>query len=286
MKVLVTGVTGQLGYDTVEYLRSQKVECLGTSSSDFDLSDAGATQKFLAEYQPDAVIHCAAYTNVNQAETDKERCYAVNVEGTKNIAMSCRRLGAKLVYISTEYIFDGEGEQYYEPEDAAFPLGVYGRTKYEGELAVKELMEQYFIVRISWAFGKNGNNFVKTMLRLGAERSEVRVVQDQIGSPTYTKDVAPLLADMIATDQYGVYHVTNEGVCSWAEFTKEIFRQAGLPAKVIPIPSSEYPTPARRPKNSRLSKVCLDRAGFHRLPAWQDALSRYLEEISADRAGK
>lgn len=281
MKVLVTGVKGQLGYDVVKCLQTRGIDCLGADIDDFDITDMEQTESFLMNYQPDAVIHCSAYTNVNKAEEELELCRRVNAVGPGNIAKVCKKLDAKMICISTDYVFPGSGEHFYEPEDEAGPVSAYGRTKYEGELAVKNELTKYFIVRISWAFGKNGNNFVKTMLKLGAERPEVRVVCDQIGSPTYTADLAVLLCDMVVTEKYGTYHATNEGICSWAEFTEEIFRQAGLGAKVVPVPTSEYPTPAVRPLNSRMSKDCLDKAGFARLPEWKDALHRYLKEIEA-----
>ncbi|MDE7299746.1 MAG: dTDP-4-dehydrorhamnose reductase [Lachnospiraceae bacterium] len=284
MRVLVTGATGQLGSDVVKCLQERGAECLGAGSADFDITDAEATRRFITAYRPDAVINCAAYTNVDGAETDEARCRAINADGAANVAAACAACGSKLLHISTDYVFPGEGEQYYDTDDATGAACVYGRTKYEGELAVQAAMSRYFIIRISWVFGKNGKNFVKTMLRLGAEREEVRVVCDQIGSPTYTGDLALLLADMAATEKYGVYHATNEGVCSWAEFAGEIFRQAGLPARVVPIPTSEYPSAAKRPMNSRMSKECLDRAGFARLPDWRDALVRCLEELRDQKA--
>lgn len=278
MKVLVTGAKGQLGSDTILCLQERNIPCLGIDRNDFDLTDAKQTEEFLTDYHPDAVIHCAAYTKVDQAEDEPELCHRINAKATETVAKVCKTLGAKMLYISTDYIFDGTKPVAYNPDDIAAPISVYGRTKYEGELAVRTQIKQAFIVRISWVFGKNGNNFVKTMLRLGKEHKEVRVVEDQIGSPTYTKDLAPLLCDMIATKQYGIYHATNEGLCSWAEFANEIFQQAKLSTKVIPIPTSQYPTKAPRPINSRLSKDCLIKAGFYKLPTWQDALKRYLEE--------
>lgn len=280
MRVLVTGITGQLGYEVLKCLRERKIFGIGAGRAEFDLTDAEQTAQFVRKARPDAVIHCAGYTNVNRAEQETELCRAVNVQGTGNLARACREVGAKMLYISTEYVFPGEGEHYYETGDETRPLNAYGRSKRDGELAVSECMERCFIVRISWAFGKNGNNFVKTMLSLGREKDEIRVVRDQIGSPTYTADLAPLLCDMIATDKYGIYHATNEGICSFAEFAQEIMRQAGLSAKIVPIASEEYPSPVVRPKNSRLSKASLDRAGFRRLPDWKDALARYLEEIA------
>lgn len=279
MKILVTGVTGQLGYDVMKMLEAREIECRGVGRKEFDLTDGKSTVDYITEYRPDAVIHCAAYTAVDKAEDEPELCRKVNVEGTRWIARACREIGAKMLYLSTDYVFPGTGEAAYEVDDPKGPQGVYGKTKLGGEKTVKELLERYFIVRISWVFGKNGKNFVRTMLRLAKEHDEVRVVDDQIGSPTYTADLAPLLCDMIATEQYGTYHATNEGTCSWAEFAAEIFRQAGCSTKVTAIPSSEYPAKAKRPLNSRMSKKSLDKGGFYRLPKWQDALKQYLQEI-------
>lgn len=281
MKILVTGAKGQLGYDVIKVLQARNIECLGVDLEDFDITDAQATSVFIINYRPDAVIHCSAYTAVDKAEDNLELCKAVNAQGSRNIAAVCKEIDAKMVYISTDYVFPGTGDREYEVNDSTDPLGVYGQTKLDGELAVRELLTKYFIVRISWVFGKNGNNFVKTMLRLGKERSEISVVYDQIGSPTYTADLATLLCDMIVTEKYGTYHATNEGFCSWAKFAQEIFKQAGYSTIANFIPTSEYPTRAKRPLNSRMSKKGLDEAGFHRLPIWQDALERYLKEIQA-----
>lgn len=281
MLVLVTGITGQLGYEVLNCLQKRGIPCIGAGRKEFELTDRASTEKFLMRTRPDAIIHCAAYTNVNLAESEEALCRAVNVEGTRNLAMAAKALNAKMLFISTEYVFPGEGEGYYETMDVTCPLNVYGISKRDAELILMEVLEQYFIVRISCGFGKNGNNFISTMLRLGREREEIRVVRDQIGSPTYTRDLAELLCDMIVTKKYGIYHATNEGVCSFAELAQEVMQKAGLPAKIIPIASHEYPSPAVRPKNSRLSKASLDRAGFCRLPEWRDALERYLAEISA-----
>ena len=229
------------------------------------------------------MIHCAAYTAVDRAEEEPERAFAVNETGTRNVAAACAGVGAKMIYISTDYVFPGAGEGFYETYDTVGPLNVYGRSKLAGEQAVRETLERSFIVRISWVFGVNGNNFIKTMLRLAESRSEVRVVCDQIGSPTYTADLAPLLCDMICTEKYGVYHATNEGVCSWAELAQETFRKAGKTVRVEAIPSTEYPVQAMRPLNSRLSKRALDAAGFSRLPCWQDALDRFLKELEGNK---
>lgn len=279
MKLLVTGAGGQLGYDICKVLSERKIAYRGVDRREFDITDKAAVGDYLAEYRPDGVIHCSAWTAVDAAEDKPEAVRRVNTEGTQNIAMECRKIGAKLVYLSTDYVFPGTGEQFYRPEDPTGPLSVYGRTKLEGEQVIQELLEEYFIVRISWVFGKNGSNFIQTMLRLAETKSEVNVVCDQIGSPTYTADLAPLLCDMIATEKYGIYHATNEGVCSWAEFAEEIFRLAKRNVTVHPVPTSEYPTKALRPLNSRLNKDKLETAGFYRLPHWKDALRRYLAEL-------
>lgn len=279
MKILVTGVGGQLGYDVCKVLDARRIENKGVDLADFDITDAKVTREYITSYHPDAVIHCSAWTAVDKAEDELETVRAVNTEGARNIAVACKEIGAKMLYISTDYVFPGTGDRFYEPDDPTGPLGAYGATKLGGELAVKELLDRYFIVRISWVFGKNGNNFVKTMLRLAETRDELNVVCDQVGSPTYTADLAPLLCDMIVTEKYGTYHATNEGICSWADFAEEIFRLAGKQVKVHHIPTSEYPTRALRPLNSRMSKDKLEQAGFARLPQWKDALRRYLTEI-------
>ncbi|MDD4564569.1 MAG: dTDP-4-dehydrorhamnose reductase [Eubacteriales bacterium] len=277
MKILVTGVDGQLGYDVVKELNRRKIECLGVDISDFDIKDEKASHKFIVNYLPDAVIHCAAYTAVDKAEDNPDLCRAVNSEGPGNIAKACKEAEAKMVYISTDYVFPGDGNGYYETDDLTGPLNVYGKTKLDGELAVKAILDHYFIVRTSWVFGVNGNNFIKTMLKLTEARNEISVVSDQIGSPTYTADLAPLLCDMVVTDKYGTYHATNEGICSWAELAEEVFKTANRHTKVNHITTEEYPTKAIRPKNSRLSKKSLDEAGFKRLPEWKNAINRYLE---------
>lgn len=279
MKLLVTGVKGQLGYDVCKVLSARGIEHRGVDIEDFDITNAQATHDYIAAYRPDGVIHCSAWTAVDRAEDELEKVRAVNAEGPRNIASVCKEIGAKLVYISTDYVFPGTGDRFYEPDDLTGPLGAYGVTKLEGEQAVQALLERYFIVRVSWVFGKNGNNFVRTMLRLAETKSELNVVCDQIGSPTYTADLAPLLCDMVVSEKYGVYHATNEGICSWAEFAEEIFRLAGKDVKVNPVPTSEYPTRAARPLNSRMSKAKLEEMGFSRLPDWHDALARYLREL-------
>ncbi len=279
MKVLVTGVNGQLGYDVVKVLKSRQIECIGVDMNDFDITDKTAAAEYIKNYAPDAVVHCAAYTAVDRAEDDRETCFEVNAAGTENIAKACRDIDAKMLYVSTDYVYGGSGTEPFEPTDPTDPKNVYGKTKLEGENAVRASLDRYFIVRTSWVFGINGNNFVKTMLRLGAEREMLTVVDDQIGSPTYTPDLARLICDLIVTDKYGIYHGTNENYCSWAEFAAEIMKKGGRNCVIKPIPSSEYPVKAERPLNSRLSKKCLDDAGIDRLPAWQDALNRYFEEL-------
>lgn len=279
MKILVTGVKGQLGYDVVRKGESRGLEMFGTDVDNMDITDAGQVKQVIEDYKPDAVIHCAAYTAVDAAEDNRELCRKINVDGTRNIAEVCKAMDIPMMYFSTDYIFNGQGENFWKEDDEKQPLNVYGQTKYEGELAVQELIQKYFILRISWVFGVNGNNFIKTMLRLGKERGAVGVVSDQIGSPTYTYDLAKLVIDMIQTDKYGAYHVTNDGLCSWYEFACEIFKQAGLNVKVTPLITAEYPAKAARPFNSRMSKDKLINAGFDMLPGWQDALGRYLNLI-------
>ena len=283
MRVLVTGVKGQLGYDVMNELAKRGIEGVGVDIEEMDITDAAAVCSVITEAKVDAVIHCAAFTAVDAAEEKLELCRKINGGGTENIAKVCKDLDIKMMYISTDYVFDGEGLRPWEPDDERNPLNAYGLSKYDGELAVEKYVEKFFTVRIAWVFGVNGKNFIKTMLRLGEANGAVSVVDDQIGSPTYTYDLARLLVDMIQTEKYGRYHATNEGLCSWYEFACEIFKQAGMDVKVTPVDSETYgkmfPTAAKRPKNSRMSKDKLDVNGFERLPAWQDALSRYLEII-------
>lgn len=282
MKVLVTGVKGQLGYDVVKRLNELNIEAKGVDIEDFDLTDENAVMNGIESYLPDAIIHCAAYTAVDKAEDDKELCHTVNVIGTRNVALAAKKLDAKMIYISTDYVFEGVGENFYEPNDKKAPQSVYGETKSLGEDEVTNLLEKYFIVRISWVFGINGNNFVKTMLRLGNEREELNVVSDQTGSPTYTRDLAVLLCDMVQTEKYGIYHATNEGICSWAEFAEEIMKLGNRNTKINYITSDQYPAKAKRPFNSRMSKDKLEENGFNRLPSWQDALKRYINELKGN----
>ena len=279
MKVLVTGTKGQLGYDVVNELEKRGHTAVAVDIEEMDITDAVSVERVITEAEVEAVIHCAAYTAVDAAEDNVEICRRVNAEGTENIAKVCKKLDLKMIYISTDYVFDGEGERPWEPDDERHPLNVYGQTKYEGELAVEKYLEKYFIVRIAWVFGVNGKNFIKTMLKFSETHEELNVVDDQVGSPTYTYDLAVLLVDMAESDKYGRYHATNEGLCTWYQFAKEIFRQAGVEVKVNPVTSDMFPAKAKRPKNSRMSKEKLDVNGFHRLPTWQNALERYLGEI-------
>ena len=306
MKVFVTGVAGQLGHDVMNELAKRGHEGIGTDLAaeysgvqdgsavtkmpyvSLDITNAEAVSKTLEELRPDAVIHCAAWTAVDLAEdNDKvEKVRTVNAGGTRNIANACKAQDCKMLYLSTDYVFDGQGTEPWKPDCKDYkPLNVYGQTKLEGELAVSETLEKYFIVRIAWVFGLNGKNFIKTMLNVGKTHDTVRVVNDQIGTPTYTYDLARLLVDMIESDKYGYYHATNEGgYISWYDFTCEIFRQAGYSTKVIPVTTEEYGlSKAARPFNSRLDKHKLVENGFQPLPSWQDALSRYLVEIGVNQ---
>ena len=284
MNVLVTGVGGQLGHDVMQELARRGHEGIGTDRRELDITDPETVKEVLSAARPNAVIHCAAWTAVDAAEdADKqETVHAVNAGGTRNIAQVCKELDCKMVYISTDYVFDGQGTKAWQPDCKDYnPLNVYGRTKLEGELAVAELLEKYFVVRIAWVFGLNGNNFIKTMLNAGRKHDTLRVVCDQIGTPTYTRDLARLLVDMAETEKYGYYHATNEGgYISWYDFACEIFRQAGYATSVVPVTTEAYGlSKAKRPFNSRLDKKKLVEAGFAPLPAWQDALGRYLKEI-------
>lgn len=282
MKVLVTGVKGQLGYDVINELNCRGHVAVGVDKEEMDVTDEASVARVLNEVKPEAVIHCAAWTAVDAAEDNEESVRLVNAVGTENIVLECKKLGCKLLYVSTDYVFDGRGDEPWQPDCKDYkPLNIYGKTKLEGELAVAGALEKFFIVRIAWVFGKNGKNFIKTMLNVGKTHDTVRVVNDQIGTPTYTFDLARLLVDMIETDKYGYYHATNEGgYISWYDFTKEIFRQAGYSTKVIPVTTAEYGlSKAARPFNSRLDKSKLTVNGFKPLPDWKDALSRYLKEL-------
>lgn len=302
MKFFVTGVAGQLGHDVMNELAKRGYEGVGSDIApqysgiedgssvttmpyaQMDITDAKAVRETLLSVKPDVVVHCAAWTAVDLAEDEdkKEKVYAINVKGTQNIADVCKELDCKVIYISTDYVFNGQGTEPWQPDCKDYqPLNVYGKTKLEGELAISNTVSKYFIVRIAWVFGLNGKNFIKTMLSVGKTHDEVRVVNDQIGTPTYTYDLSRLLVDMAETDKYGYYHATNEGgYISWYDFTCEIYKQAGLSTKVTPVTTAEYGvSKAARPFNSRLDKSKLTENGFQPLPTWQDALSRYLKEI-------
>ena len=301
MKVFVTGVGGQLGHDVVNELQQRGHESVGSDIQavysgvedgsaviavpyvQLDITDGAAVRQTLEAIRPDAIIHCAAWTNVDGAEApeNRERVHAINAIGTENIAKAAKKADAKMVYISTDYEFDGQGDRPWEPDDTCYaPLNVYGKSKLDGELAVSRLLDKYFIVRIAWVFGLNGKNFIKTMINVGKTHDTVRVVKDQIGTPTYTLDLARLLADMIETEKYGYYHATNEGgYISWYDFCCEFYRQYGLQTKVVPVTTEEYGlSVAARPFNSRLEKSKLAKTGFQPLPTWQDAVGRYLKE--------
>lgn len=278
-RYLVTGVNGQLGYDVVRELNNRGIyDVLALDVNDMDITDSRIVNKIINEYKPEVVFHCAAWTNVDGAEENIEACYKVNVEGTKNITNACRNIDAKLIYISTDYVFDGKKNGLYEITDIVNPQNVYGKSKVESEKTVKSY-DKHFIVRTSWIFGINGKNFVKTMLNLSKTKKELNVVCDQIGSPTYTVDLAKILVDMSNTDKYGLYHVNNEGFCSWAEFAKYIFESSNIDMIVNEVATEEYPQKAIRPLNSRLSKSSLDENGFNRLPEWKNAVDRYKEEL-------
>lgn len=292
MKVLVTGIGGQLGHDVMNELTKRGYDCIGSDIADWmsenymqlDITDQEAVEKTILDVHPDAIIHCAAWTAVDAAEDEenKEKVDRINHLGTQYIAEAAKDVDAKMLYLSTDYVFGGEGERSWQPDDKCFaPLNVYGRTKLDGEMAVSRILEKYFIVRIAWVFGVNGSNFIKTMLRVGKNHDTVRVVNDQVGTPTYTFDLARLLVDMIETDKYGYYHATNEGgYISWYDFTCEIYKQAGYSTAVIPVTTEEYGlSKAKRPFNSRLDKSKLKECGFEPLPDWKDALRRYLREI-------
>lgn len=280
MKVLVTGSKGQLGYDVVNELNKRNHTAIGVDIDDMDITDSASVDSVILSVNPDAVIHCAAWTAVDLAESEEEKCTLVNKTGTENVVNACKKIGAKLLYLSTDYVFNGNGTEPWKPYDERSPLNVYGKTKYEGELAV-EKYEKHFIVRIAWVFGKNGKNFVKTVLNLAKSYDTLNFVDDQIGTPTYTYDLARLLVDMIETEKYGKYHATNEGgFISWYDFVLEILKQAGINGKTVnPVTSEQFKAAAKRPYNSRLDKSRLAENGFEPLPDWKDAVKRYLIEI-------
>lgn len=279
MKLLVTGYKGQLGYDVVNEAHARGIEAVGVDIDEMDITDAGQVDEIISGGQYDAVVHCAAWTAVDKAEDMPDVVRKVNAEGTENIVRVCEQLDIPVMYFSTDYVFNGQGTEPWMEYGNREPLNVYGQTKYEGELAV-EKYKKHFIIRISWVFGKNGSNFIKTMLRLGNERGAVSVVDDQIGQVTYTYDLARLVVDMIQTEEYGTYHATNSGdYISWYDFAKEIFKQAHMEVSVTPVDSTAFPAKATRPKNSRMNQTELDSHGFTRLPDWKDALARYLNVL-------
>lgn len=286
-RILVTGVKGQLGYDCVRELRKRGYHnVLGIDREELDITDEKAVHAFIDEYKPDVVMHNAAWTAVDKAEEMPDAVYQVNALGPKYIAEACKEVGATMFYISTDYVFDGKGDEPFEIDSPKDGLSVYGKTKSQGEDFVTSVLERYFIIRISWVFGINGHNFIKTMLKLSDTHRELSVVDDQIGSPTYTYDLSKLMCDMMATEKYGTYHATNEGFCSWAEFAEYIFEVAKKDVIVHPVSTEEYkklvPNQADRPLNSRMSKKSLDDKGFHRLPSWKDAVRRYVEELNSE----
>lgn len=278
MKVLVTGAKGQLGQDVVLELSRKNHEVFGMDRGQLDITDEQRVQAVISDIQPDVILHCAAYTNVDAAEENEDTAYLINALGTKYLAQAAKQAGAKMLYVSTDYVFDGTASEPYKTNEVTKPLGAYGRTKLAGEEFLKETLEQFFIVRTAWVFGVHGNNFVKTMLRLGEERGEVGVVHDQVGSPTYTVDLAKFMIELMETNKYGIYHATNDGICSWYEFAVEIFRQAGLKVKVNPLTTEQFPRPAARPKYSVLSKKKIKDAGLSPIRDWKEALAAYLEE--------
>jgi dTDP-4-dehydrorhamnose reductase len=280
MKILITGSKGQLGSELVGYAKANGIDAIGIDIDDCDITNYDAVKTVFGDILPDCVIHCAAYTAVDKAESNRDLCLAINKTGTENIAKVCKDIGAKLVYISTDYVFPGVGTDLYKPDDETNPTNFYGESKLLGELAVKEYLSDYFIVRISWVFGLGGGNFVKTMLTLADSKPALNVVGDQVGSPTYCGDLAPLLFDMAKSDKYGIYHAANEGFCTWAEFADFAIKTAGKTCPVTPITTEEYPTPAPRPKNSRMSKQKLTDNGFTLLPTWQSAVERYIKELN------
>ncbi len=276
---MITGVKGQLGYDLNNELLKRGHEVVGVDIEEMDITDAEACDRVITQSEVDGVFHCAAYTAVDAAEDNKELCMKINAEGTRNIARVCEKLDIKMLYLSTDYVFNGQGTDPWEPDDLREPINAYGESKYQGEIAVTDHVEKFFIVRISWVFGKNGKNFIKTMLNLAKDHDTLKVVNDQVGSPTYTYDLSRLLADMMETEKYGFYHASNEGLCTWYEFAEAIFEEAGIKMNIIPVTTEEYNAKATRPLNSRLNKDKLTEYGFERLPEWKDAMKRFMNEL-------
>jgi len=278
MRVVVTGAEGQLGQDVVLELTRKKHEAIGTDREKLDITKEADVFAFIGEVKPDVILHCAAYTNVDAAEENEELAYQINALGTEYLAKAAQQIGAKMLYVSTDYVFNGTATEPYEVDQQTKPLGAYGRTKLAGEELLQKNLKEFFIVRTAWVFGVHGHNFVKTMIRLGEERGEVGVVHDQVGSPTYTVDLAKFMVELMETEQYGIYHATNSGVCSWYEFAVEIFKQAGMNVTVNPLTSDQFPRPAARPEYSVLSKKKIEEKGLIPLRDWKEALSAYLDE--------
>ncbi|MBV1758118.1 MAG: dTDP-4-dehydrorhamnose reductase [Dethiosulfatibacter sp.] len=281
LKFMVTGVNGQLGHDVFLQLKDKKFDVVAPGREEFDLTNRDQVKTYIMNVKPDVIIHCAAYTAVDKAEDEKDLCYLVNVDGTRAIAEAAKEINAKVVYLSTDYVFDGLGQESHSEEKETSPINYYGYTKEQGEKIVRELIDKHFVVRTSWVYGLNGNNFVKTMLKLAESRNEINVVDDQIGVPTYTKDLAELIVKLVQTNSYGTYHGVNEGYCSWYQFAKSIFAKTGIEMKVNPISTEDYPTKAKRPLNSRLSKENTTKAVLDRMPHWEDALTRFIEELKS-----
>jgi dTDP-4-dehydrorhamnose reductase len=278
MKVVVTGAAGQLGQDVLLELARKNHQAFGADRQQFDITNEAAVYAYINEVKPEVILHCAAYTNVDAAEDNEEVAYQINGMGTENLAKAAKQIGAKMLYISTDYVFDGTATEPYEVDEPTKPLGAYGRTKLAGEQLLQKHLDEFFIVRTAWVFGVYGNNFVKTMIRLGKERGEVGVVHDQVGSPTYTADLARFMVELMETEKYGIYHATNSGICSWYEFAVEIFKQAEIDALVKPLTSDQFPRPAARPKYSVLSKKMIEQQGLSPLRDWKEALAAYLAE--------
>ncbi|MDQ1000812.1 dTDP-4-dehydrorhamnose reductase [Neobacillus niacini] len=278
MKVVVTGAGGQLGQDVLLELERKNHQAFGADRQQLDITKEEDVLAFISEVKPDVILHCAAYTNVDAAEENEEAAYQVNAAGTEYLAKAAKQIGAKMLYVSTDYVFDGSASEPYEVDEPTKPLGAYGRTKLAGEQLLQKQLDEFFIVRTAWVFGIHGNNFVKTMIRLGKERGEVGVVHDQVGSPTYTVDLARFMVELMETDKYGIYHATNSGICSWYEFAVEIFKQANMKVTVNPLTTDQFPRPAARPKYSVLSKKRIEKQGLKPLRDWKEALAAYLAE--------
>ena len=286
LKFLVTGFNGQLGNDVAAILKQRNINVLAPKREVFNLTDFEQVKNYVIKEKPDVIIHCAAYTAVDKAEDERELCYSVNVEGTRALAEAAKEINAKVVYISTDYVFDGLGQEPHSEEKETNPINYYGYTKEQGEKIIRELIHKHFIIRTAWVYGKNGNNFVKTMLKLAETKTEISVVSDQIGAPTYTKDLADFIVTLVKTNHYGTYHGVNEGYCSWYEFAKKIFEKCGIAITVNPLSTEEYPTKAKRPLNSRLSKEKTIEVGLNRLPQWENALSRFIKELNSQEDKK